>query len=112
MIDEEEEHHDPAGVDEDLHRADELRLLQDEDARRRAGTSSSRKSAEWIGLRSHDDATASASASGREDDEEPAGVRRRAGAGTSPRSLHPCSTTVNGLTFAAALQSVSLRMSR
>ena len=51
MIDEEEEHHDAAGVDEDLHGADELGLLQDEERRPPSRNDRSRNSAECTGLR-------------------------------------------------------------
>ncbi len=70
----------------------------------------SRKSAEWTGLRATTTATAASQREHGEDDEEPAGGpgQKRAG----HRAVYPRSTTVNGLTFGASRQSVSLRMSR
>ena len=109
--DEEEEDHDPAGVDEDLHGPDELRLLEDEDAGDEQERQQQVQSAEWTGFFATTTAIAD---SEREDRRRPTKSQPAVPVSSAPSGhrAYPRSTTVNGLTFGASRQSVSLRMSR
>jgi hypothetical protein len=111
--DEQEEHHDPAGIDQDLHRADELRLLEEEDAGHEQEARKQEKSGVDRVLRD-DDRDRRPERQDGQDGEHDAGRARQKRARHGRRGLrrHPRSTTVKGLTFSACTQSVSLRMSR